>query len=141
MNEFHFMIDFKDFAIILVGPGHISEQPRIAATDAHIAKERVLLRIRDGGKASVNDDKVSISESHLENDDSNRREMRASPAISKDPVTHLKKSQKTLKAESYEKKMGIAFKADYAFTGSYYNVHRNIMNFDPSDLLPEFNGN
>lgn len=99
--------------------------------------ERLLLRVSDGGKKAVDDPNVTISEIHLQNDDSNRREMKASPAISKDPMTHLKKHQT---AESHEKKLGIAFKADYAFTGSYYNVHRNIMNFDPSDLLPEFNG-
>ena len=31
--------------------------------------------------------------------------------------------------------------ADYAFTGSYYKVHRNIMSFDPLDLLPNYRGN
>ena len=30
--------------------------------------------------------------------------------------------------------------ADYAFTGSYYHVPRNIMTFDPLDLLPHFKG-
>ena len=30
--------------------------------------------------------------------------------------------------------------ADYAFTGSYYNTHRNIMNFDPIDLMPKYKG-
>jgi hypothetical protein len=131
---------FESSTTIIVGLGHISEQPTSVVSDGHVTKERLLLRISDGGKAAIDDANISISESHLENDDSNRREMRASPAISKDPVTHLKKPQKSLKTESYEKKLGIAFKADYAFTGSYYYVHRNIMNFDPSDLLPEFNG-
>lgn len=39
------------------------------------------------------------------------------------------------------KEAAILNNADYAFTGSYYNVHRNIMSFDPLDLLPHFRGN
>ena len=39
-----------------------------------------------------------------------------------------------------DREAAILNNADYAFTGSYYNVHRNIMSFDPLDLLPQFNG-
>ena len=39
-----------------------------------------------------------------------------------------------------DREAAILNNADYAFTGSYYNVHRNIMSFDPLDLLPQFKG-
>lgn len=52
----------------------------------------------------------------------------------------LRLLQKSLKATTHEKRRKILANADYAFTGSFYNVHRNIMNFDPLDLLPRFSG-
>jgi hypothetical protein len=48
--------------------------------------------------------------------------------------------QKALKATLHDKRRKVLANADYAFTGSFYNVHRNIMNFDPLDLLPKFSG-
>ena len=52
----------------------------------------------------------------------------------------LRQLQKSLKATMHEKRRKVLANADYAFTGSFYNVHRNIMNFDPLDLLPKFSG-
>ena len=48
--------------------------------------------------------------------------------------------QKELKATLHDRRRKVLANADYAFTGSFYNVHRNIMNFDPLDLLPKFSG-
>ena len=124
----------------LAGDSYISKQQTSIASEGSNEKERVLLKTSDEDKAGAVSTNTSISESHLDSEDSNRREMRASKTIIKDSATQLKKPQKSLKTESHEKKLEIAFRSDYAFTGSYYNVHRNIMNFDPSDLLPEFNG-
>lgn len=39
-----------------------------------------------------------------------------------------------------DKETDVLNNADYAFTGSYYKVRRNIMSFDPLDLLPHFKG-
>jgi hypothetical protein len=44
------------------------------------------------------------------------------------------------KATTHGKRKEILDSADYAFTGSYYNTHRNIMNFDPIDLMPKYKG-
>lgn len=44
------------------------------------------------------------------------------------------------KVTTHGKRKEILDSADYAFTGSYYNTHRNIMNFDPIDLMPQYKG-
>lgn len=48
--------------------------------------------------------------------------------------------QSKAKVTTHGKKKEILDSADYAFTGSYYNTHRNIMNFDPIDLMPKYRG-
>ena len=122
-------------AIVLVDLDHALQQSTGTGDNHHIQKKRILLGVSDVHKASVGDPNALISESER-----NRRGMRANQPTSKDPASHLKKPQKAMHTDFEGKRKGVAFNADYAFTGSYYNVHRNIMNFDPSDLLPQFKG-